>query len=123
MDNIVMINVGMSQPMCRSTRAGFRNRRYWRAWHTEVLSLQCFPLRAVACAGDFIDNTIGIALGLSTITAAAFGQCCSDVSGVVFGGYVEFLGECLLHSFYAGWSDHSSVKVTDTADIDGGTCC
>ena len=40
-------------------------------------------------AGDLIDSTIGVRLGLSTLTAAAFGQIFSDVSGVVFGGTVE----------------------------------
>jgi hypothetical protein len=49
--------------------------------------------------GDFIDNTIGVALGLSTLTAAAFGQCCSDVSGVMFGGYVEFLGVKMTYDY------------------------
>ena len=39
--------------------------------------------------GDLIDNTIGITLGISTLTACAFGQVFSDVSGVMFGGTVE----------------------------------
>ncbi len=40
-------------------------------------------------AGDLIDNHIGVAFGLSTLTAAAFGQVFSDLSGVCFGGAVE----------------------------------
>ena len=44
-------------------------------------------------AGDFIDNNIGVVLGLSTLTAAAFGQIFSDVSGVCFGSYVEILAK------------------------------
>ena len=40
-------------------------------------------------AGDFIDCTIGAKLGITTLTAAAFGQVFSDVSGVLFGGTVE----------------------------------
>lgn len=36
-----------------------------------------------------IDNTIGVQLGLATMTAAAAGQVVSDVSGVVFGGSLE----------------------------------
>ena len=40
-------------------------------------------------AGDFIDNHIGVVFGMSTLTAAAFGQIFSDVSGVCFGGVVE----------------------------------
>lgn len=40
-------------------------------------------------AGNVIDCTIGVAFGLSTLTAAAFGQICSDAAGVLFGGTVE----------------------------------
>jgi len=40
-------------------------------------------------AGDLIDNTIGVHFGFATLTAAAFGQVFSDVSGVAFGGTVE----------------------------------
>lgn len=40
-------------------------------------------------AGQYIDSTIGVALGLATMTAAAAGQVVSDVSGVVFGGTLE----------------------------------
>ena len=40
-------------------------------------------------AGDLIDSTLGVTLGISTLTAAAFGQIFSDVSGVCFGGTVE----------------------------------
>ena len=40
-------------------------------------------------AGHAIDLTIGVTFGLSTLTAAAFGQICSDAAGVLFGGTVE----------------------------------
>ena len=52
-----------------------------------------FPTTPVWClqAGDYIDNTIGVALGLATLTSAAMGQIVSDVSGVAFGGVVEAL--------------------------------
>lgn len=36
-------------------------------------------------AGQYIDSTLGVYLGLATMTAAAAGQVVSDVSGVVFG--------------------------------------
>lgn len=42
-------------------------------------------------AGDFIDATLGVTFGLATITAAAMGQICSDVSGVAFGGMIDAL--------------------------------
>lgn len=40
-------------------------------------------------AGGYIDATLGVTMGLATLTAAAMGQVVSDVSGVVFGGTVE----------------------------------
>jgi len=40
-------------------------------------------------AGDMIDNSLGVAFGLSTLTAAGFGQCFSDVAGVTCGGVVD----------------------------------
>jgi hypothetical protein len=39
-------------------------------------------------AGSAIDNTLGVQMGLATMTAAAIGQVVSDVSGVVFGDTV-----------------------------------
>jgi hypothetical protein len=42
-------------------------------------------------AGNAIDCTLGVTFGLSTLTAAAFGQICSDASGVMFGSYLERL--------------------------------
>ena len=46
-------------------------------------------------AGDFIDATLGVKLGISTLMAAALGNVCSDSSGVLFGGVVERLSERL----------------------------
>lgn len=43
-------------------------------------------------AGNAIDCTIGVTFGLSTLAAAAFGQVCSDASGVLFGGTLESVG-------------------------------
>eukprot|EP00936_MAST-01D_sp_MAST-1D-sp1_P002658 g2658.t1 len=40
-------------------------------------------------AGDLIDNSLGVTFGLSTLTAAGFGQVFSDTAGVLFGGVVE----------------------------------
>lgn len=40
-------------------------------------------------AGDAIDSTLGVALGISTLTAAGLGQCCSDVAGNLSGGTVD----------------------------------
>jgi len=40
-------------------------------------------------AGSAIDNSLGVHMGLATMTAAAIGQVVSDVSGVVFGDTVS----------------------------------
>mmetsp|Transcript_8322 Transcript_8322/g.15573 ORF Transcript_8322/g.15573 Transcript_8322/m.15573 type:complete len:324 (-) Transcript_8322:153-1124(-) len=40
-------------------------------------------------AGDAIDQTFGVAFGISTMTAAGFGQCFSDVAGNMSGGMVD----------------------------------
>eukprot|EP00927_Polykrikos_kofoidii_P050529 TRINITY_DN44426_c0_g1_i1.p1 TRINITY_DN44426_c0_g1~~TRINITY_DN44426_c0_g1_i1.p1 ORF type:complete len:326 (-),score=43.77 TRINITY_DN44426_c0_g1_i1:38-1015(-) len=39
--------------------------------------------------GDLIDNSIGQRFQLATMSAAAFGQLCSDTCGVCFGGFIE----------------------------------
>lgn len=40
-------------------------------------------------AGEAIDLSLGVAFGLSTLTAAGFGQCLSDVAGFTCGGIVD----------------------------------
>lgn len=40
-------------------------------------------------AGEAIDQTFGVALGISTMMAAGFGQCFSDVAGNLSGGMVD----------------------------------
>lgn len=42
-------------------------------------------------AGNAIDCTLGVTLGLSTLTAAAVGGICSNASGILFGGTLESL--------------------------------
>lgn len=42
-------------------------------------------------AGDLIDSTLGVTFGLSTLTAAAYGQVVSDVSGTLFGSTIDAL--------------------------------
>ncbi len=44
-------------------------------------------------AGNMIDCTIGVTLGLSTLTAAAVGGLVSNLSGVLFGGTLENLAK------------------------------
>jgi len=40
-------------------------------------------------AGEAIDQNFGVVLGISTMTAAGFGQCFSDVAGNLSGGMVD----------------------------------
>jgi len=40
-------------------------------------------------AGEAIDSTFGVYLGISTMAAAGFGQCISDVAGLTSGGLVD----------------------------------
>ena len=40
-------------------------------------------------AGEAIDMSLGVTFGLSTLTAAGFGQCVSDVAGFTCGGIVD----------------------------------
>eukprot|EP00467_Chlorarachnion_reptans_P020113 CAMPEP_0114508064 /NCGR_PEP_ID=MMETSP0109-20121206/12375_1 /TAXON_ID=29199 /ORGANISM="Chlorarachnion reptans, Strain CCCM449" /LENGTH=371 /DNA_ID=CAMNT_0001686921 /DNA_START=421 /DNA_END=1537 /DNA_ORIENTATION=+ len=54
-----------------------------------MIGFGCMDNFVMIQAGDLIDNTIGVKFGLATLTAAAFGQICSDVSGVAFGGVIE----------------------------------
>jgi len=45
-------------------------------------------------AGDLIDNSLGATFGMATLTAAAFGQVCSDSCGVLFGNSLDaFFGK------------------------------
>ena len=46
-------------------------------------------------AGNTIDCTVGVALGLSTLSAAAIGQLVANAGSVVFGGVVERAAQAL----------------------------
>ena len=46
-------------------------------------------------AGEAIDASIGVKLGLATMTSAAMGQIVSDVSGTLSGGAVEAIATSL----------------------------
>jgi len=59
--------------------------------HSNVLSLiRIFIVRiSMILAGDMIDTSLGVALGISTMCAAAIGNIVSDVAGVMLGAVVE----------------------------------
>lgn len=46
-------------------------------------------------AGEYIDMTMGIAMGISTMAAAALGNTISDVAGVGLGGFIESMAQRL----------------------------
>ena len=46
-------------------------------------------------AGDAMDLTIGVRFGVSTMFAAAIGNCISDIAGVATGGWVEAMSSRL----------------------------
>jgi hypothetical protein len=68
------------------------NRQLWRVFCHAAVPMIGFGFTdqtVMIQAGHYIDCTLGVTFGLSTLTAAAFGQICSDASGVIFGGTVE----------------------------------
>lgn len=56
---------------------------------TLYLALHSWFIPVMITAGEAIDASIGVAFGLSTLTAAGLGQCCSDVAGITSGGVVD----------------------------------
>lgn len=68
----------------------------WRVFNNAAVPMIGFGFTdqtVMLQAGNLIDCTIGVTFGISTLTAAAFGQICSDASGVLFGGTLERLAE------------------------------
>lgn len=70
------------------------NTQLWRTFAKAAVPMIGFGFMdqtVMLQAGNVIDCTIGVTFGLSTLTAAAFGQICSDASGVIFGGTLDRL--------------------------------
>ena len=77
-------------------------------------------------AGDLIDTHLGVTLGISTLTAAALGNVCSDSSGVLFGGAVESAVERLNLSkpkFTASQAKSRAVRLATTGGSLVGVIC
>ncbi len=77
-------------------------------------------------AGDFIDAKLGVTLGISTLTAAALGNVCSDSSGVLFGGLVETASARLRLAspgFTAAQAAHRLSKLAATGGSLVGVIC
>jgi hypothetical protein len=65
-------------------------------------------------AGELIDTTIGVRLGLATLTAAALGQVVSDVSGVFSGTHRVLVcpesGGSFFHGVFPSPSQGASLR-------------
>ncbi|EKX46240.1 hypothetical protein GUITHDRAFT_60115, partial [Guillardia theta CCMP2712] len=72
--------------------------------------------------GDLIDSTLGVTFGLSTLTAAGFGQIFSDVSGVCFGGTVEAIFLRLGLPTAKLTSEQAQLRVTRLVSTFGAAC-
>jgi len=74
-------------------------------------------------AGDVIDNTMGVLLGLPTLAAAAMGQVVSDTCGVLAGGTIEAfcfkLGLSLPGLTDAQWRLYITKRVSSLGGICG----
>eukprot|EP00397_Hematodinium_sp_SG-2012_P027181 GEMP01028541.1.p1 GENE.GEMP01028541.1~~GEMP01028541.1.p1 ORF type:complete len:445 (+),score=59.06 GEMP01028541.1:52-1386(+) len=76
--------------------------------------------------GELIDSSIGVTFGFATMTSAALGQVCSDVSGVCFGGVVDaFFAKIGIPPYYLTPDQLSSqhVRVVRTTAMGIGVMC
>ncbi|CAB9502492.1 cAMP and cAMP-inhibited cGMP 3',5'-cyclic phosphodiesterase 10A [Seminavis robusta] len=71
-------------------------------------------------AGEAIDMSLGVAFGLSTMTAAGFGQCFSDVAGLTCGGLVDATVAKLQLPHHNLSLAQMDLKVTRTCSTLGG---
>lgn len=69
-------------------------------------------------AGDYIDSTIGVSLGISTMCAAALGNIVSDLCGVPAGSYIEVssITGNTTYCMYAWLIDDSACSCCDWLD-------
>ncbi|CAB9509832.1 Transmembrane protein 65 [Seminavis robusta] len=87
---------------CKSTTAPFTDnassvelptslqlRRHFLQCAVPMIGFGLMDQTVMLQAGNAIDCTIGVTFGLSTLSAAAFGQICSDAAGVLSGGTLE----------------------------------
>ncbi|PFH35729.1 GAF domain-containing protein [Besnoitia besnoiti] len=69
---------------------------WWRVFSFSALPMVAFGLMdqfIMIRLGDLLDTTLGVTLGLATLSAAAVGQLCSDTAGVLFGNTIESLAQ------------------------------
>ena len=70
-------------------------RRHALTMAVPMVGFGCIDNLVMIQAGDLIDNSIGVAFGLATLTSAAYGQIVSDVCGTLSAGTVEALAASL----------------------------
>ena len=71
-------------------------------------------------AGEAIDASFGVMFGLSTLTAAGFGQCCSDVAGITCGGIVDSIVAKLNLPRHGLSQDQLDLRISRTYSTVGG---
>jgi len=71
-------------------------------------------------AGEAIDSTLGVTLGISTMAAAGFGQCCSDVAGNLSGGTVDAAVSRMKLQHHGLSEDQLDLKVSRMYKLLGG---
>lgn len=64
-------------------------RRHFVACAVPMIGFGMMDNTIMIHAGEFIDEHLGLVLGLSTMASAAAGQVVSDFTGVIFGGTLE----------------------------------
>mmetsp|Transcript_44402 Transcript_44402/g.105180 ORF Transcript_44402/g.105180 Transcript_44402/m.105180 type:complete len:344 (+) Transcript_44402:88-1119(+) len=80
-------------------------------------------------AGNAIDLTLGVTFGLSTLASAACGQACSDVAGVLFGGFVEGVAKRMGLPEPGFTAEEENLPVVKRVEVAGGVigvftgCC
>ena len=83
------VHIDHSQPPPRPTATQLRNHFVKAA--VPMIGFGLMDQTVMLQAGNAIDCTIGVTFSLSTLTAAAFGQVCSDAAGVLSGGALDRL--------------------------------
>jgi len=101
-------------------------RRHFVACAVPMIGFGLMDNTIMIHAGEFIDEHLGLVLGLSTMASAAAGQVVSDFSGVLFGGTLEAAAS-KLGLPHPQLSDKqrqmSSVKILGTAGSAVGVLC
>jgi len=87
----MLVHQGLSRPSLPHSIQPIELRRWFLASAVPMVGFGFVDNTVMIHAGNFIDLTLGVTFGLSTLAAAACGQICSDVAGVAGGAQLEAL--------------------------------